>query len=403
MGLLSLDMLSQVQTQSGTKLDTMSVKVYFRQSSSELDPGFRENGMRMMEFVRQVDEMKRDSQRKILQVNIVSGASPEGSTDLNWKLSKSRAEQISDYMRSTLHFTYPLVDVRPKGIDWGSLEKLISESYIPDRDEVLFIIRFVPEWISRGGKVVDGRKHQLQMLNGGRTWQYIYDNMFPELRYSAVQIISRVPVDLQPADICTDTVASNDIKEKHDTVYVLEQRRERKPFYLSARNNFLYDAALVPNIGAEVYLGGGWSLEGTWAYAWWKDDGKHDYWRIYGGELDVRRWFGRAAEAKPLTGHHLGLYGQIFTYDFELGDTGNLSKFSYGWGFEYGYALPIGRRLNLDFSLGIGYIGGDYKKYEPVDECYVWRADKSRHWFGPTKAEITLAWLIGRGNVNKKK
>ncbi|MCD8273384.1 MAG: DUF3575 domain-containing protein, partial [Alistipes sp.] len=25
------------------------------------------------------------------------------------------------------------------------------------------------------------------------------------------------------------------------------------------------------------------------------------------------------------------------------------------------------------------------------------------HWFGPTKAEISLVWLLGRGNYNEKK
>ena len=40
---------------------------------------------------------------------------------------------------------------------------------------------------------------------------------------------------------------------------------------------------------------------------------------------------------------------------------------------------------------------------EDIDNCYVWQATKERHWFGPTKAEISLVWLIGRGNFNKGK
>lgn len=54
-------------------------------------------------------------------------------------------------------------------------------------------------------------------------------------------------------------------------------------------------------------------------YAWWKSDRHHNYWRLYGGDLEVRRWFGRKASEKPLAGHHIGLYGRIFTYDFETG------------------------------------------------------------------------------------
>lgn len=34
---------------------------------------------------------------------------------------------------------------------------------------------------------------------------------------------------------------------------------------------------------------------------------------------------------------------------------------------------------------------------------YIWQSTKQRHWFGPTKAEVSLIWLIGRGNYNEKK
>ncbi|MFK2066771.1 DUF3575 domain-containing protein, partial [Bacteroides fragilis] len=34
---------------------------------------------------------------------------------------------------------------------------------------------------------------------------------------------------------------------------------------------------------------------------------------------------------------------------------------------------------------------------------YVRKETRQRHWFGPTKAEISLVWLIGRGNYNEKK
>ena len=78
-------------------------------------------------------------------------------------------------------------------------------------------------------------------------------------------------------------------------------------------------------------------------------------------------------------------------------------KLNYAIGVEYGYSLPISRRLNLDFTLGVGYWGGEYHEYIPSDGHYVWQSTKQRHWFGPTKAEVSLIWLIGRGNYNEKK
>ena len=185
---------------------------------------------------------------------------------------------------------------------------------------------------------------------------------------------------------------------------VEDQESEKKPYYLAVKTNMLYDLGIVPNIGVEVYLGKNFSVVGNWMYSWWKSDKVHWYWRTYGGDLAFRYWFGKASKEKPLQGHHLGLYGQIVTYDFELGGKGLLAdRWSWSAGAEYGYSLPIARRLNIDFTLGIGYHKGEFYEYLPIDGHYVWQATKRRQYIGPTKAEISLVWQIGRGNINAGK
>ena len=165
---------------------------------------------------------------------------------------------------------------------------------------------------------------------------------------------------------------------------------------VAVKTNLLYDAGLLPNVGVEVPLKSGWTLGADWLYAWWGGRAHHRYWRACGGDLEVRKYFGRRAAERPMTGHHLGLYGQMTTYDFRLGGNGYLNdRWSWGAGIEYGYSLPIARRLNLDFGLGIGYLGGEYETYRPADDCYVWQATRKLRWFVPTKAEVSLVWLIG--------
>ena len=180
--------------------------------------------------------------------------------------------------------------------------------------------------------------------------------------------------------------------------------KEKAPLYFAVKTNGLYDLALVPNVGVEVYAGKQWSVAANWMYAWWSSRSHNNFWRIYGGDLEVRRWFGHKAEEKPLQGHHAGVYAQLLTYDFERGGRGYLGdKWSYAFGVSYGYSLPIARRLNLDFTLGIGYLGGKYKEYLPIEGHYVWQATKNRQWFGPTKAEVSLVWLFGKQNTNPQK
>ena len=178
------------------------------------------------------------------------------------------------------------------------------------------------------------------------------------------------------------------------------QEAKKKPF-LALRTNLLYDAVLIPNIGVEVALGKGFTLGADWFGTWLYSNKQHWYWQGYGGYLTARYYFGKAAEEQPFTGHHVGIYGTALTYDVEFGGTGyQAAKFGFGGGVEYGYSLRVAESLCLDFNLGLGYQGGEYKKYMPTDDGtghYVWMSTHRRHWWGPTKAEVSLKWLIGPG------
>ncbi len=76
---------------------------------------------------------------------------------------------------------------------------------------------------------------------------------------------------------------------------------------------------------------------------------------------------------------------------------------SYGGGVAYGYSLPVGHRFNVDFTLGIGYLGGSYKEYIPLDGHYVWQTTKNRRWFGPTKAGMLFGVVDRAGGIIRRK
>lgn len=184
------------------------------------------------------------------------------------------------------------------------------------------------------------------------------------------------------------------------------------PFYMALKTNMLYDVLAVPAIGAEFYVGRNLTVGANWMYAWWSCERRHRYWRIYGGDINLRYRFGSAAHPNPLTGHHIGIYAGAFTFDLEFGGTAYMGgkpghslwdRCILNIGVEYGYSLPISRRLNIDFTLGVGYMGGLIEKFNPEDGYYLWESTSRRRWFGPTKAEISLVWLIGSGNINSKK
>ena len=177
----------------------------------------------------------------------------------------------------------------------------------------------------------------------------------------------------------------------------------RLPF-MAVTTNLLYDAALIPNIGVEITLGGRWSLTADWNYAWWSNTRDNKAWQTYGGYLGVRHYFGRIAKTRRFSGHFLGLYGDALTYDFELGGTGyQAARWGFGGGVEYGFSLPLNRSLNLDFSLGLGFQDGDYMTYEPRDGHFVWTGTYKRMWVGPTKAQVGLKWILGKQEKEGKR
>lgn len=166
------------------------------------------------------------------------------------------------------------------------------------------------------------------------------------------------------------------------------------PGMLHLRTNLLYDALLLPSIGIETGFGQHWSAVFNTSFNWLKDDDRHRYWRILTADAEVRLWLSRNLDAFRKRGFHVGVYGAVYRYDLEFGGKGNMGDFHFGGGVAAGYAFPLNHALSLDLSLAAGYIGGDYKEYEPEGNLYVWRADCRRNYFGPTKTEVTLVWHI---------
>lgn len=392
--------------------DSISYRIYFDTGSSSLDLSFRNNASCIDSLLSSIRSLQK---RSILRrISLSSGASPEGNSSLNHILSNKRGINLRSYIQKHSSLADSLFTFSSCGQDWDGLLSLVEKSHMPDRNEVLHILRETPEWVVRNGIVVDSRKRQLMMLSGGNAWRYMEENFFPELRSFVVKcefdsIYKRTGlVDKTAKTQVTDTIILHDTIKTvmiiRDTVYLTPATNVHKPFYMALKNNMLYDVLLIPNIGIEFYLGKGWSIGGNWIYAWWEIDRKHYYWRTYGGELNIRKYFNYCTWEKPFTGHHLGFYGQMLTYDFELGGRGYLgNRWSYGAGLEYGYSFPVCQRLNIDLSIGFGYLGGKYKVYDPIDSHYVWKETKQRHWFGPTKAEISLAWLLGRSHFKDQK
>lgn len=174
----------------------------------------------------------------------------------------------------------------------------------------------------------------------------------------------------------------------------------RRPL-LALKTNLLFDAALMPNVEIEVPVGKRWSVNGEYAFPWWQfDRGKYCMQVLMGG-LEGRYWLGSRKSREDhevLTGHFLGLYAGGGKYDLQWGEKGYQGEFFIAAGVSYGWATRIARHLHLEFNIGIGLLRTDYRHYHARDnyQTLLWQENGKYTWFGPTKAKISLVWLLNR-------
>lgn len=393
---------------ANTKIDSVQndrYMLFYYQDRTDVQYNYLDNAY---QIARIKDILSRSP--RIDSIVIYAYSSPEGSPKRNKWLAERRAETAKQFILNSLpnkNILHPNnILLRPMGENWEGLEKELEANYhLLNRDRVMKIIRAkVP---------TETKKWRLQQLDNGFTYKWIIQHHMPELRVatwicvyvpmpeiteksmSVEETLPPVEPQLLPNALPVEVVPIPDFGKKR-TLFAL-------------KTNLLYDALLVPNLGFEAYIGKGYSISANAHFAWWNSNSW--FWRTYGGEISLRKWFGEAARINNLTGHHIGLYSQVLTYDFmAFGIKGYMSAHPhetlfdrplYTVGLEYGYSLPIARNLNLDFVLGVGFQNGQFNEYKYLNYCHVWQAYKQQNYFGPTKAEISLTWLL-KSSTKKK-
>lgn len=194
--------------------------------------------------------------------------------------------------------------------------------------------------------------------------------------------------------VATKRDTSND-KQTYVLVEPNANTRSYHPKF-ALKTNILYLATTTPNIAAEFYLAPRWTLNVAAGYNPWDLNSRNGGIRHVLVQPEARYWFCNAFE-RHFIGVH-GLYGRFQVADVKLPLVKDLTGKRYdGWGvgvgIAYGYHLPIAPRLALEFSVGVGYVWLNYKQYDCGD-CDKYLGKYKSRYFGPTKAAVSLVWII---------
>ena len=163
-----------------------SVKIHFRQGYSLLELDFEGNREALAQIV---DSLKvrqdADSIYRLTRIEVIGGASPEGSVVMNRRLSQKRANKLFDYLSQYGELPDSMMTFTFLGRDWNGLIRLAeADPDLPYRDETLEFLRDIADRCRDGEKVEDNNVGRLSRFRNGIPYRYMYQHLFPELRAS---------------------------------------------------------------------------------------------------------------------------------------------------------------------------------------------------------------------------
>ncbi len=166
-----------------------------------------------------------------------------------------------------------------------------------------------------------------------------------------------------------------------------EETAKATPYHFSVRANLLRWATLTPDLGIEWRINRSMGILVNGSYTSWTWSGNERRYGLWEVNPEVRYYIGKEKRG------YVGAMYKVGAFNYKFSETGKQGDLM-GGGLVGGYQLKLNRALSLDFSLGLGYVHADTEKYIVIDGTRVRQGKKSKDWWGPTSAGVTLVWTI---------
>ena len=168
----------------GTHLLRKGLFVHFGMSSSKLYPSYRENSRTLKHIVDLTRQMIADTTCNVRKIQIVGFASVDGNPVYNKRLSDNRAQALQHYIQQEVSLPDSIFDTTGAGEAWAELNDNVHSVLAKGYDNGLNLKKVI-DIISN---VNDSklREKRIRQLDGGRTWEFIRNNILKEQRYSGL-------------------------------------------------------------------------------------------------------------------------------------------------------------------------------------------------------------------------
>ena len=154
----------------------------FPVNQTTIQPDYRDNPSELAKIRRSIEAVRGNQFASITGLTIRGYASPEGAYASNARLAEARAKALLDYVKGQYDFGSAQLKVESEAEDWAGLERAVEASDLPDKAELLAIIRAdePADW--------DAREWKLKTLNGGASYKRLLNEVYPSLRHSDYEV-----------------------------------------------------------------------------------------------------------------------------------------------------------------------------------------------------------------------
>ena len=373
-----------------------------------------------------------------LRLMVVRGAaSPEGPVPNNRMLGRRRVETLASFLRAHLDVPVDERSFTTEAVteDYRLLLAMMRRAGDADLPVVQSLCdRHLPRY------EYTLLKRALQRQQGGRLWQRLLKEYFPELRAARVVLFFGLTPGPSPVGEGSEKVQEvYEVLEIPDTLSTLSPQASTQQAprvleiprreFLSVKTNLLFDFAYVPgynrwcpipNIAVEYYpMRGHFTYGASFDCPWWQHYDDHKYFQIRNYQVEARYYLRSGSierrtpgEGAAFRGLYFSAYGHVALYGICFDADNGWEGEALGGGLGVGFVLPLSRkghwRLEFAAQVGIMYSGYDPYQFEnPVNPdyrdglyYYKWRGRKADFrerqyrftWIGPTRAAITISY-----------
>lgn len=154
------------------------LEVTFNVAKVDIDHTIFDNEVTFGKILSAVDKIHSNPHYKIDKIQVSGFASPEGTINFNTWLGENRAKALINYIieqRPDYGLTHDNFEIVNGEENWSELHKVLAESNMPNKDKVIAIIDNTE--LQR-----DVKKRQIKAIDGGRTWNNMLKEIYPQLR-----------------------------------------------------------------------------------------------------------------------------------------------------------------------------------------------------------------------------